>query len=420
MSMLARARLGARSVLVALAILWIALPSARAQRSRFLVRSNPHDWTLSVHLVVKAYQAPLRTDQPPEYDAFNFPGLSVIFPVIDGSASSRTDRAGVRGTLEMNDRVVDNSPTWIDSWPGNVPYHSGEKFGKWELVKGKGREIELDLSIPMTSWETKFDEAQARRVPWPKEVWPDVPRSTFEPQMFIDMDMAGRPYDMTPIRRMVKRWTKGKPKSQPPVVTAKWLTGQVQEYFEPSGLGLRGSRVGEIEGLDLMGAPAAARRGRGSEFDMVTLLTAVLREAGIPARMVIGFDKSEEEENDKFLSKTRGNDRLAAWVEFCLYDEPTNSVTWVPIDIVRLRKRANRMLPLGQEWMYFGTHNELDSMLPFTFNFHPPTRVMAYGSPGFWGWVVENAQPPRAAYQGLSFHAMTTPKRGNQRRKRTN
>lgn len=385
-----------------------------AQAERYLRLSNPHDWTLQIRLVVKAYQD-LRENRL-EFETFEFPALSVVFPVLDRSAAHKVHREGVRGVLQIDDRPVDDSMTLLTSLPGDVPYHSGTRLGRWETVNARGREVELDLTIPMTCYRTTFDETAAREVAWPTGPWPPEARSTFEPQMFVDLDFEGRPYDMAPVRDLVRRWTKGNARSVPPVVAAKWLTGMVQEHFQPREQGLAWSRVGQLEGVDLMGAAEAARRGRGSEFDMVVLLTAVLREAGIPARVVIGFDRSEERDRDQFLARARGRSRLHAWVEFALFDEPTNTLVWVPVDVLRLRRTSSRMRPLDQDWPYFGTHRELDAMMPFAFGFHPPTSVIAYGTPGFWGWSISGAEPPRRVFQGLSFSAITTPARGGQRR----
>jgi hypothetical protein len=70
----------------------------------------------------------------------------------------------------------------------------------------------------------------------------------------------------------------------------------------------------------------------------------------------------------------------------------------------------------GQYWekpiKYFGTHDELDQVIPFAFHYHPPTSVRSYGSPGFWGWMGIPDTPIRAQ-QGLRFLAITQSKRSN-------
>jgi hypothetical protein len=218
---------------------------------------------------------------------------------------------------------------------------------------------------------------------------------------------------MAPIRELVDRWTRGKdPKSIPPAQLAKFFAGEVQRLVQPSGNGIGYNRLGLMEGIDLQGAPFTADRGRGSEFDMVCVLAAVYREAGLPARIVVGYDigESKDEDRGNFLRR-RGSEDLRAWVEFALIDEATGRTCWIPVDVVRMRKVSSRTPPLDQPWKYFGTHDELDGLIPFAFQFHPPTTVRAYGSPGFWGWLV-TPTPPARADQTLRFIATTTPKVG--------
>ena len=52
----------------------------------------------------------------------------------------------------------------------------------------------------------------------------------------------------------------------------------------------------------------------------------------------------------------------------------------------------------------------------FAFQFHPPTSVRAYGSPGFWGWMVTPKEPTRAEQQ-ISFNVVTTAKSAETQRR---
>ncbi len=405
------ARLMALLTLIGLTLL---APAAAAQRNRLIERTNPHEWTLQVDLTVDSYQDRYYNSKQKkqiQYGTFNFPALTVIFPAISETAGSKINDKNIAGELSLNDILADDSPKLIPLRQGNMPFHSGTRFVKWQLTNGTGRQVELSVEIPMTSWRTVFNEDEAMNIDWPKGEWPVVAQSTFEPQYGVDMDLTGKHYDMRPVDRLIKRWINNKPKAVQPVYLAKFLAGEVVRFFQPSGNGINSANNGLIEGIDLMGAPLAAKRGRGSEFDMVTLLVAVYRKAGLPARMVIGLDRSDEDE--KFLKRGQGRKaQLHAWVEFCLYDDVKNKEYWIPVDIVRIRQRGSRPPNIDQPWKYFGTHDEMDTMMPFAFNFHPPTRVIAYGSPGFWGWTVDNGPPPDNAFQSLRFRSMTTAQRG--------
>jgi len=81
---------------------------------------------------------------------------------------------------------------------------------------------------------------------------------------------------------------------------------------------------------------------------------------------------------------------------------------WVPVDVVRMRRSGSRAKPIDQKWPYFGEHDELDRVIPFAFQFHPPTTVVAHGSPAFWGWLV-TPKPPDRVLQTVRFLAITAP-----------
>lgn len=380
-------------------------PPARPAPAACLERYDPHDWTLEVTVNVRAWETRDPNNRMPVKENFEIDTAAIVFPILAGSAAHVTRDAGVESVVKVNDRPVESSLEFIRD------LHSGARLGKWKLIGWTGDEIELQVRIPATCWKTRFDEEAASRIDWPKGDWPREAQSTFDPQYYVDLGQ-GRPYDMTPVRDLLKRWTNGKdPRSLKPVVLAKYLAGRVWETVQPSGNGLGFNRLGQLEGVELQGAPQTAIRRRGSEFDMVCLLAAVYREAGLPARTVIGYDVGEEKDDSrrKFLEK-KGSANLRAWVEFALYDESSSQVTWVPVDVVRMRKSSSRAPELERPWKYFGTHDELDGIIPFAFHFHPPTvGVLAYGSPGFWGWLV-TPKPPDRAVQALRFRAQTTPR----------
>jgi hypothetical protein len=388
----------------------------------YVERLNPSDWTLKVTVNIKAYVQPGTQTQLPIKDQWKFDTTAVVFPMLTGTASSLTYHDAT-GELRLDTRKVDIPMELLPGYPG------GTRLGKWGFTDWLGEELNLDVTIPVTCWDTKFDEARALKVGWPTGPWPDEASSCFKPEWFMDLAPDGKPYDMKPVQELLKRWTGGKePKSIPPVTLAKYLAGRVQEEFQPSGLGLMGSRAGSgvgLEGINLQPVPETAQRGRGTEFDVVSLLTAVYRTAGLPARTVIGWDIGAKRDKDrnKFLQRA-GSARLRAWVEFYLYDETGGTGNWVPVDVIRLRTSSSRAGKLEQPWKFFGTHDELAGIIPFAHQFHPPTTVRAYGSPGFWGWLV-TPQPPERAFQTLSFTATSTPtsledakKREEERQKR--
>jgi hypothetical protein len=394
-------------LVVALIVGAIILPTAA--NAQYLKRTKRHDWLFTVDLRVHAYQERNPPpDRMPELDRFSFDQLSVVFPVIRETASSLMSNSRPESTLRFDDRVV--SDTFMGVKEG---YHSGARLGVWGLTGMKGRELELQVKLPVTSWRTEFDDEAAMNATWPDQ-WPQEAASTFEPQLFIDIGPGGDPYDMEIIEKMVDEWTnERKHKNAAPLLGAKVLVKELVTYIRTlSGFGVANNRALEMEGLELRGTPVMARSRRGNEFELVALAAAVLREADYPTRTIIAWDEGGEEE---FLVKDRDAKQLRTWIEIALFNPNTNRIEWIPIDVVQIFKSEKSKLR-GQYWekpiKYFGTHDELDQVIPFAFHYHPPTSVRSYGSPGFWGWMGIPDTPIRAQ-QGLRFLAITQSKRSN-------
>lgn len=384
--------------------------SAAAQgQSEILERSDPRDWTLTVTLGVRAYETRDPRTKMPVRDEWNFESAAVVFPMLRDSASHRLDEKNVTSRLTANDRLADDQVALIPQI-----YHSGTRLGKWELKGWKGEELKLDVTLPVTTWRTTFDETAAERIGWPKGEWPPQLKSTFEPMMFIDMGMDGEPYDPKPVADLLKKYTRGNdPKKLPPVKLAKFLAGEVWKDFQPSGEGMEFDRTGLLEGIELQPIAETIKRRRGSDFDVVNVLLALYRQAGLPARLVIGYDVGPKMAG--FLERKSDNEEgLRAWVEFALWTEGMREPIWVPVDVLAMRGSSSRPRPLDQPWEYFGTHEELDAVIPLAFQYHPPTSVRAYGTPGLWGWMVL-PEPPSQAEQTLRFKVTSTPKRGGDR-----
>jgi hypothetical protein len=393
----------ARAGLVAAAVLLAVSPVLGQQRRTVLEQEGGSDWTLNVSVLVRADGTIDPKTKMPERDPLSVQTAAVVFPLPKDSASHIAWK-NFGGELKADGRTVTTSFDKLEN------YHSGVMLGKWNLTSWQGEKVSLDVTFPVTSFNTKFDEARAKQFDWPAS-WPAPAQTTFQPQLFVDLGSDG-PYDMAPVKALVKQWTEGKdPKTVKPVVLAKFFAGEVWRHVQPSGGGLNFNRQGELEGIDLQGAPVTASRGEGSEFDIVCLLAAVYREAGLPARTVIGYDVgARNRDTNAFLGK-KGSGSLRAWVEFAIMDG--DQLVWVPVDVVRMRKSSSRPpRDLDRTWRWFGTHDELEGIVPFAFHFHPPTTVVSHGSPAFWGWMV-SPKPPDRVQQTVRLTAIRTPRRPN-------
>ena len=411
-----------RTLCVVLSVLLgvlVAEPAVYAQQlnpSPHVRLTRPREWTLRVTVNLRAWEERDRRGMP-VVSPFDFTEAAVVFPFLESSGSHHVNLSELEnglpvGRVTFDDRLASTQAQLKTGYP------AGTRLAIWHLTERRGREIQLNLDYPVVSHRVEFDEEAARGTPWPNEAWPSMAQSCFEPQMFVDFgpDPSNNgelaPYDMEPVQRLVDQWTtRGRTRTQPPVVTAKWLAGKVVEHVQISGNGLNFNRIGQLEGVDLQGAPETARRGRGTEFDMVCLLASVYRRADIPTRIVIGFEGATEDDRD-FLGRS-GRKQLRAWVEFALYDETARTLSWVPVDVVAMRRQRSRLASnfMERPLEFFGTNRDLERIIPFSFHFHPPTTVRAYGSPAFWGWFVVPEANARAL-QAVRFESQRTPQRG--------
>jgi len=429
------ARLATLAVVAGVMLVMASSPSRGAEADSASNRPNPRylewgesqEWVLRADVTIRAWQqrhyGRARDDQPglgtggqtAEFDQWRFKTAAFVFPLTPATASSRAGIHQTISSLRVGDTEVDNEPEILRDFP------AGARYGRWDIVApGESqvvtREVELRLELPVRSYETEFHDDAAAEVSWPKGEWPREAKSTFEPMAYVDHDPGEGPYDMSNVQRLLDHWTGGNdPKKLKPVFLAKFLTGKLVNYFQPSGQGQAYNRNGLLEGVDLQGAPVAARRGRGSQFDMVTVLAALYRQAGLPARMVIGHDSGEEDPESYLDTGSSRDEELRAWVEFALYDERDGSLTWVPVDPYRMRRQSSAVR--GNFWEkpmpFFGTHDELDGVAPIALHFFPPTTVRSYGgsgSPAFWGWFV-TPSPPERAWQAIRFD-LSTPAKG--------
>ena len=375
---------------------------------RVLVLERSKDWTMSVDLRIQPATRITTTDNQvmEQVGSFKFNSAAVVFPMLTASAAHRLEmdpgnQPRFTGELRFNNVVMDTKPTFTDGYAG------GTKLARWVMRDVEGDECMLKLEYRMTCWNTVFDEGLARTIPWPKGAWPAVAASVLKPDLFVESDDQG-------VKDLVGRLLEGHdPKSQPPVVLAKFLAGEVLKMVQPSGDGLDFNQNGSFRGFMLKGAAAMVRDPKGSQHDVACLLAAVYRAAGLPARIVIGFDRDDAASGggkNPLQRNKSSQSNLRSWVEFALIDPFDSKPFWVPVDIIRLRKASTRPPPFESPWKFFGTHNELSGMLPIAFQFHPPTTVTSM-SPAFWGWITT---PDTVGVQSLRFSAFRTPQRGDE------
>lgn len=384
----------------------------------YVKREKSKDWLVTINVDVQSTRNDLRDPKNPDMPdttPFKFETLSVVFPFPPPTASANPDRSSVKALLKLQDVPV--SPpgvTILDKQITGQPYQSGVNLIKMVAENGVCREIGFEVSYKSVAYNTVYDDAAAAKVEWPKNGWPTVPASTFNPQMYIDYAMmrtseggvVRHDFNTKPLQDWLNVETKNDPTKVPPATLAKWLAGQLMARLQPSGDGLTFLKNGQLQGIGVLGPEATFQRGRGSDFDIAATLVAAYRLAGLPARLVIGWDTGTGSgAADNFLDEKKGGKKsLKVWVEWALYDEAKGTLNWVPVDMAKMRKQGSRAQPIDKSWKYFGTHDELQGVVPIALHFHPPTTVESFGAPGMWGWMM-TPDPPEVGYQGIRIRA---------------
>lgn len=403
----------------------IAAPLASAQRrgnndsgtaiDNVLSNGRERRLTFRARVHLQAWQRTDSSNNMPVTADFAFNTAAVVFPVIKGCASMRTTvnkPDDLKSEFAFDEKPVDTSPKLQEGYP------AGTRLARWETTNKKGNEVDLKVTIPMVTWSTTYDHQQALKIAWPASgAWPAEAASTFtENQAWDDARLWFCDHTNQTIRERVDDWTNNKPRSQPPALVAKWICKKVVENFRVSGDGVNTARNGAVEGIRVVGAELAAKERKGSEHDLACYLTAAYRAAGIPARPVIGFSILNDKDPDSFLSRNAGSKAVRSWVEFCLYDQATDKHRWIPVDPAALRNKSSRVPSIERDWDYFGTHKDLQYILPLAFQFHPPTSVVAHGSPALYGWFT--TPRTQVADQWVNFEGFSTPNTAEEQERR--
>ncbi|MEO1583118.1 MAG: transglutaminase-like domain-containing protein [Planctomycetota bacterium] len=433
--------------------------------SPIVTRSEPQDWRLRATIslsrqidsigdpfLAQAGIAPRATDDPARDFLLRSIGQveevpvsrgTFYFPFAGSAASYEVDRESVSASARFNGRSVPLVGGLSRTDASGEGRHSGAAYGIWSFgpadtfSPGGLFEIEFDAR----AWNTRLDERAARTIGWPTGEWPEPARRSLEPMLFIDRGFLG-PYDRAPVEAAIDAWIGDRAQSQPPVVLAKWLAGKLAREFQPigglvqpdsiAGNAVRvGRSLGAMQGFRTIGAPRAVATMQGAPVDLPLALVALYREAGLPARLVIGFVAGEE---GGLPDPVRRSDEpplgLYAWVEFALYDESAPSLdealTWVPVDILAMRAGNVGRRPLDQPWPGFGGDDYFNELVPLAYHLHPhELPAVSYGRgisddaltesaprrliplPSLWGWNIE-PRTPDLLRQALAF-SVTTP-----------
>jgi len=358
-----------------------------------LVRSEPQLWDVRTRLIT--FARPVAENLTPRIELDH---AALFFPVATSTPFGRIDESSMLARLWV-DSVEDpafNGRASLES--GGLPHDASVATMPLPTIRGAAR-VRAELSFRAMSWNARVaDEAAMARITWPR-AWPEEIRPALAPDRLS-------PSDDALFARAVQDAVGGRLRLMPPWHAAKHLVRHVirnvrvsrsdYDTFEREPDYLPGSRdlPGCFEGLSLAGALVAGRSGEASPSDLSATCVAVLRAAGLPARMVVGLER-ERADRDVWLPTT--------WLELWL-----PRVGWIPIDPIDVRDGGHLRLDPSESWLGFGNLEDLHDRVRLGSHLHPPTRVPSRppgagrGAPALWTWN-PGPQPIRTQESCISF-----------------
>ncbi|MBT8484230.1 MAG: transglutaminase domain-containing protein [Phycisphaerales bacterium] len=306
---------------------------------------------------------------------FELADTPIVMPLIYRGTYSRLIPESIRAELWTGGR---RDPGLVQRFRIDDRYPHHGHLAVLPIVKFRGQVIRWNIGFRTETYSSRINDQQAANLAWPRE-WPDEVADGLRPQLFIESD--------DPIfKQTVERVSQGSLRMVPPYLAAKDLVRYCLNEVQVVGTGLERGRQGVLHGLQLKGALATARDGRGSPMDLVCVCVAMLRAAGIPARPVIGVEEDED-----------GRNVPVAWAEFFL-----QGAGWIPFDPDEMRGNAIRNRDVRQPWPEFGTMDDLNRRIPLAYHFVPARQVQSPMYAALWGWDPRPSGAP-AAEQRISI-----------------
>lgn len=285
--------------------------------------------------------------------------IMIWVPVVVQSTWSQVDPGTIRTDIWVQG---ERDPSPADRTTFRQGLANGTAAVGIAIPEVSGQSLKWSVRWSEQCWSAVADDAAAARITWPAE-WPPEVRANLEAQPGIE---AGH----DDFRRFVDKVSGGQLRQVTPWVAAKELVRATINAF--TALDADGIRVenGFPRGIVLNGAWAAMQSGKGTCHDLAAACVAVLRTAGIPARVVLGITEVDGPGGGA------GRTRFVTWCEFWL-----PGAGWVPFSPSDLRGAARGGLAVERPWPCFGTWDDLNRRLPICYGFSAPVpgaKAMPY------------------------------------------
>lgn len=379
----------------------------------YLKHSDPWRWDIRSQVILRGgvrhfpndNNSTNTRDERFESVSWAMKDLEVVFPVAREGGFYWSPNVETTVSIRADDFTPNTKP---ERWFTN---NTKAEYTLWRSdIEEYVYQIHVINTSHIVSADTVFDHKKAQHLTWP-ESW--SPQATSYLSPIVDsMGEEVDPEAAETIKELLNFWVEDKdPKMLSELDLVKFLTGKVIEYTKvqtpAAEIATRTTRrySGAVylggsawSGFLVRPADVVARNPGGSKHDLASLLTAVLRSAGVPARTVLCINTEDED----ILNQ------LVSMVEFAMYDPERDLTFWVPIDIDRLRLNGKRANQYKQWWNYFGTHDLLSDYVPLGHYFHPPASYRGNDLPALYG--IRSSSPiPEYVFQSLIIDPMVSP-----------
>lgn len=290
----------------------------------------------------------------------------IVMPVIREGSSSMVDMSSIDGRVWLDGTPDPNARANARVENDKLPMNTA--MVTMPIERFDGREVRWELRYLARTWSTEIDERALQQIAWPRE-WPEDVKAALGPQFLIESN--------DPIfAQAVEHVSGGRLRFVPPYLAAKDLVRYCVNNIRINGDGINMGLNNRLHGFDMIGAAAAAKAQEGGPHDLVCVCVAMLRAAGIPARVVIGAE-------DKRTRRAAGAETTSfvTWAEFYLPE-----AGWIPFDPDEMRGAGVARLDVTREWPHFGRMKDLNERVPLSYYFMPPVAVSSPRNPAVWGW----------------------------------
>ncbi|MEO0512473.1 MAG: transglutaminase-like domain-containing protein [Planctomycetota bacterium] len=330
-------------------------------------------------------------------------GGTIFFPAPKRTAASIAHDNGIRGAVAANSNFFARPVTLAgDIEETTKLFPAGARYAELEVGSLQAPTfLAFQFEMRHSLFNTVFNETAAAQLPWPETLPPEA-AAALEPQPLVSVTPEGESVREPVADLLTSMIGDNDIREITPLAAAKYLTAELIYRFRvqaevpqvPGGFLNRNNallqtsgRVTELRSLAITDAGTAANRLTGSRFTLVNLWVALMREAGIPARVVVGFDLGSALSIGRFEFDTIDprEPGVIAWAEFALYDQASDILTWVPVDVYELDQQTNQRQNWQQPWNFFGTHPYLSTYVPIAHAWYPPMSATVFGF-SLWGW----------------------------------